>query len=469
MDEQAYILVVDDNEMNRDLLSRRLKRQGYGVATAENGVEALKCVAAEQFDLILLDIMMPEMNGFEVLEHLKANDDWRHIPVIVISAAEDIDNMVKGIQLGAEDYLPKNYNPVFLRARIESSLRRKKLRDLEQAYLQQEVMLRQSEKLATLGRLSAGMAHELNNPASAALSGSQALHTTFERLLMHSTAISAAGFSPEQTAAMEPLIATIKNADDQSDLLDPIERSDRESELEIWLEDAGVEDAWEFTDAMVKLGLQEEDLQNLSSTYNPEQLTLVIRWLVDASSTVELIKVISEGTGRISGIVGALKTYTYLDQAPVQNVDIHEGLNNTLLMLNSRLKKGITVHRHYDESLPLVEAYGSELNQVWTNIIDNAISAMDGQGEIMLTTAQENGWVVIEIADNGPGIPEDVQRKIFDPFFTTKPPGEGTGLGLNISHNIIVEKHQGEISVDSRAGETRFQIKLPLESAASNS
>jgi len=467
--ETGHILVVDDNRMNRVKISRSLEMQGHTVNTADDGQQALDMLQDESFDVVLLDIIMPVMDGYGVLEAMQQDAELRRIPVIVISALDELDSAVRCIEMGAEDYLPKNYNPVFLRARIESSLRRKKLRDLEQAYLQQEVMLRQSEKLATLGRLSAGMAHELNNPASAALSGSQALHTTFERLLMHSTAISAAGFSPEQTAAMEPLIATIKNADDQSDLLDPIERSDRESELEIWLEDAGVEDAWEFTDAMVKLGLQEEDLQNLSSTYNPEQLTLVIRWLVDASSTVELIKVISEGTGRISGIVGALKTYTYLDQAPVQNVDIHEGLNNTLLMLNSRLKKGITVHRHYDESLPLVEAYGSELNQVWTNIIDNAISAMDGQGEIMLTTAQENGWVVIEIADNGPGIPEDVQRKIFDPFFTTKPPGEGTGLGLNISHNIIVEKHQGEISVDSRAGETRFQIKLPLESAASNS
>jgi signal transduction histidine kinase len=412
--------------------------------------------------VVLLDIMMPVMDGYDVLEAMQQNGELRRIPVIVISALDELDSAVRCIEMGAEDYLPKNYNPVFLRARIASSLRRKKLRDLEQAYLQQEVMLRQSEKLATLGRLSAGMAHELNNPASAALSGSQLLHSTFERLLTHGIAISAAGFSPEQSSSLEALIAMIQAGTNQADLLDPIERSDRESELEIWLEDAGVENAWEYAPSMVELGLQEADLQKLSTTFSAPQLPLVIGWLVDASSIAEAIRVVGEGTGRISSIVGALKTYTYLDQAPVQNVDIHEGLNNTLLMLNSRLKKGVAVHRNYDESLPLVQAYGSELNQVWTNIIDNAISAMDGQGEITLKTFQDNGWVVIEISDNGPGIPRDVQSKVFDPFFTTKPPGEGTGLGLNISHNIIVEKHHGEISIASRPGETRFQIKLPL-------
>ncbi|HUM72463.1 MAG TPA: ATP-binding protein, partial [Chloroflexota bacterium] len=148
--------------------------------------------------------------------------------------------------------------------------------------------------------------------------------------------------------------------------------------------------------------------------------------------------------------------------APVQAVDIHEGLDNTLVMLRGKLKQGVTVHRRYQPDLPRIEAYGSELNQVWTNIIDNAIGAMKGQGEISLRTYQEGAWVVVEICDNGPGIPPDVQDKIFDPFFTTKAPGEGTGLGLNISHTIIVQKHKGKITVDSHPGQTCFQIKLPL-------
>jgi signal transduction histidine kinase len=162
-------------------------------------------------------------------------------------------------------------------------------------------------------------------------------------------------------------------------------------------------------------------------------------------------------------LVKALKTYTYLDRAPVQAVDVREGLDSTLVMLRSKLKGGITVRREYAPDLPRIQAYASELNQVWTNIIDNAADAMEGSGEIVVRTRREGEWVVIEIEDNGPDIPEDIQSRIFDPFFTTKPPGAGTGLGLNISYNIIVQKHGGTISVRSREGKTTFEIKLPIQ------
>jgi signal transduction histidine kinase len=161
-------------------------------------------------------------------------------------------------------------------------------------------------------------------------------------------------------------------------------------------------------------------------------------------------------------IIKALKAYTYMDQAPVQSVDVHEGLDNTLVMLRNKLKMGIDVHRQYAENLPRLQAYGSELNQVWTNIIDNAVDAMQGRGELTLRTRQEEQWVVVEIEDTGPGIPPAVQAKIFDPFFTTKAPGKGTGLGLNISHNIIVQKHKGKITVRSQPGKTCFEIRLPI-------
>jgi signal transduction histidine kinase len=464
--ETGHILVVDDNRMNRVKLLRSLEIQGHTVDAAEDGRQALEMLRQAPYDVVLLDIMMPVMDGYVVLETMKADSELRRIPVIVISAVDELDSAVRCIEMGAEDYLPKNFNPVFLRARLASSLRRKKLRDLEQAYLQQEVMLRQSEKLATLGRLSAGMAHELNNPASAALSGSQQLGLAFKKFVQGSIAILNANLSPQQLGEVERLLELVQSSHSARPELDPLTRSDLEMVMEDWLAELGLDEAWEYAPAMVNLGLDDDTLQNLAASFNDSQLSLVIAWLVNALSIQELIRVIGEGTGRISSIVGALKTYTYLDQAPVQNVNLHDGLNNTLLMLNSRLKRGVVVRREYDESLPLIEAYGSELNQVWTNIIDNAISAMNGQGQIILRTYQDKGWAVVEIEDNGPGIPPDVQTKIFDPFFTTKPPGEGTGLGLNISYNIIVEKHHGEISVTSHPGATCFRIRLPLHREA---
>jgi signal transduction histidine kinase len=200
----------------------------------------------------------------------------------------------------------------------------------------------------------------------------------------------------------------------------------------------------------------------MGTNFTAKQVPAVLTWLVTGFTIFNILDEIGEGTRRISEIVKALKAYTYLDQAPVQNVDLHTGLENTLVMLRSRLKQGVIVHRQYAQDLPPIEAYGSELNQVWTNIIDNAIAAMNGQGEITLHTRREGNWVVVEITDTGPGIPKEIQSHIFDPFFTTKPPGEGTGLGLNISHNIIVQKHKGEISVTSQPGMTCFQVKLPL-------
>jgi signal transduction histidine kinase len=189
----------------------------------------------------------------------------------------------------------------------------------------------------------------------------------------------------------------------------------------------------------------------------------VIDWLNDTYTIYSLLEEIGQGAGRISEIVKALKGYTYLDQAPIQTVDIHDGLDSTLVILRSKLKPGITVHREYDADLPQIQARGSELNQVWTNLIDNAIGAMNGEGEITLRTRSNDQWVIVEIEDNGSGISEENLSNLFDPFFTTKPPGEGTGLGLNISHNIIVQKHQGRIDVTSRPGKTRFEVRLPLD------
>lgn len=200
----------------------------------------------------------------------------------------------------------------------------------------------------------------------------------------------------------------------------------------------------------------------LAESFTSEQFPTVVASLSNAYATYNLLEEIGHGAGRISGIVKSLKSYTYLDQAPIQAIDVHEGLDDTLVMLGSKLKAGVTVRREYAPDLPLIQAFGSELNQVWTNIIDNAVDAMKGQGEILLRTYQEEPWVVVEIQDTGPGIPEEIQSKIFDPFFTTKAPGSGTGLGLNISHNIITQKHKGKVAVFSRPGQTCFEVKLPI-------
>jgi signal transduction histidine kinase len=459
----GHVLVVDDNRLNRLKLARSMEIHGLQVTLAENGQEALDILATQPFDVVLLDILMPEMDGYEVLAKMKADADLRNIPVIVISALDETDSAVRCIEMGAEDYLPKPFNPVFLRARLEASLRKKRLRDLERAYLQQEVTLRQNEKLATLGRLSAGMAHELNNPAAAALRGANQLEEAVAQLQQASLHFNKLDLTENQLQFLGQSVINIRDRAGQPSALDALARSDLEYEMETWLEGRDIEEGWRFASTMVNLGFDGQVLSDLAETFSAGQLTAVLNWLDGTYNTYNLLKEIGQGAGRISEIVKALKTYTYLDQAPIQSVDIHEGLDNTLTLLHSKLKEGVSVARNYGSNLPRIDAYGSELNQVWTNIIDNAIYAINGAGQITLKTYKEGNWLVVEITDNGSGIPDEIQAQIFDPFFTTKPPGSGAGLGLNISHNIITQKHEGIITVDSKPGRTCFQVKLPIE------
>ncbi|MBX3059597.1 MAG: response regulator [Anaerolineae bacterium] len=456
------ILIVDDNRLNRLKLSRYLEQEQCAVAAVENGRDALRVLHQEPFDIVLLDIMMPEMDGFEVLARMKRDVHLRDIPVIVISALDEIDSVVRCIEMGAEDYLPKPFNTVLLRARLNACLQKKKLRDLERSYLQQEMMLRQSEKLATLGKLSAGMAHELNNPAAAAQRGAEQLKTAVTQIQQAHQQLHQHQLTADQLSRLAQLDQLAQQRAAQPPELDALTRSDREMAIEEWLDGRAVPNPWEIAPTLVNLGLDAVELDEMCGMFTAVTLPPLLAWLHGSYTIYSLLAEIHEGAGRITAIVKALKSYVYLDQAPVQAVDVHEGLDNTLVMLRSKLKQGVTVHRHYQPHLPRIEAYGSELNQVWTNIIDNAIGAMKGQGEVNLRTYQQGEWVVVEICDNGPGIPPEVQDKIFDPFFTTKAPGEGTGLGLNISHNIIVQKHKGKIVVESRPGKTCFQIKLLL-------
>jgi signal transduction histidine kinase len=465
-EEQGQILVVDDNRMNRLKLSISLEQQGHAVALAEDGQQALDMLKAQPFDVVLLDIMMPGLDGYQVLERIKGDPKLRDIPVIVISALDEIDSAVRCIEIGAEDYLPKPFNPVLLKARLASSLQKKKLRDLEKAYLQQEFTLRQSEKLATLGKLSAGMAHELNNPSAAARRGAAQLQVTFARLQQTYQKLAALNLTGSQ---LETLWAFDKAAQDAAQNpagLDSLMRCDLENDLEGWLDDQGVDSAWEVAPSLVSLGCSRSKMADLAIHFTPDQFLPVVDWLNDTYLVYSLLAEIEQGTERISRIVNALKAYAYMDQAPIQSVDVRDGLDNTLVMLESKLKPGVKVQREYAANVPRIDAYGSELNQVWTNIIDNAIDAMNGQGTIALRTHSDDTWVVVEIEDSGEGIPQAIQGRIFDPFFTTKPPGKGPGLGLSVSHTIIVQKHKGRIELHSQPGKTCFKVLLPLVAAS---
>jgi signal transduction histidine kinase len=342
---------------------------------------------------------------------------------------------------------------------------RRKLRELEVSYLNQEMMLRQADKLATLGTLAAGVAHELNNPAAAAVRAVGQLRPLIERLQSTYQELCTTS-SPQLTAAVQRADELIRGGAGQVVSLSPLEHSDRAEEMSQWLRGVGVDDPADAAEALADLGYTRAQLAELTSALASASIPVFLSWLAGAGEAHRLLAEIGEGAGRISQIVGAMRSYAYLDQAPVQEVDITEGLENTLVLLGSKLKTGVAVHRDYAEHLPRIQAHGRELNQVWTNIIGNSIDAIGAHGTITIRTSARDGYVLAEIADDGPGMPPEVIARVFDPFFTTKPPGKGTGLGLNITHNIVVHEHKGRITVDSTPGRTTFQVFLPITSPA---
>jgi signal transduction histidine kinase len=335
-------------------------------------------------------------------------------------------------------------------------------RELESTYLQQEVSLRQSDKLATLGKLSAGLAHELNNPTAAAQQAIQQLSSLLLSDTQLETELAGLNLLDSQRAAMRVITEELGSRVQKPEFLDPLQRSDLENEIQDYLESSGVDEPWEIAPAIVSMGLDLNAIATLSATLRPERFAPAITTLTRHYKRQTLLSSLDESTGRIIEMVSALKSYTHLDQAPRQLIDIHEGLDSTLVMLQNELRTGVEVSRDYAENLPQIEAYGGELNQVWTNILDNAIDAMNGQGTITIATRRTGGNIVVELTDTGPGVPEEIVEQIFDPFVTTKPPGEGTGLGLNISHNIITQKHGGELTVSSKPGTTTFTVRLPI-------
>jgi signal transduction histidine kinase len=324
----------------------------------------------------------------------------------------------------------------------------------------------QRERLLALGSLSAGLTHELNNPAAAAVRATSALRDRVAGM-RHKLGMIASG--PYDRAALETLIRLQEEAVERvakAPALTPIEAGDREDAVTDWLDDHGISGGWDLAPVFVQAGLDVDWLDQLAATVSDGVLEGAVRWLNYTIETEMLMNEIEDSTTRISTLVAAAKQYSQMDRAPFQTVDVHDLLDSTLVMLARKIGDGVTVVKDYDRTLPQISVYAAELNQVWTNLIDNAVAAMDGSGTLTIRTGSADDCLFVEIADTGPGVPPEIGDRVFEPFFTTKPVGEGTGLGLDISWRIVVNKHRGDLRMESVPGDTRFRVRLPLHPEA---
>ena len=326
----------------------------------------------------------------------------------------------------------------------------------------------QRERLLALGSLSAGLTHELNNPAAAAMRATAALRDSAAGLRAGLAEMAAGPSDGAVLAVLLRLQGEAAQRVGQPPELSPLEASDREDEIGDWLQARSVPDGWDLAPVFVQAGLDIEWLEHAAAAIGEaggESIAAPLRWLGDSVESELLRTEITDSVSRISALVGAARQYSQLDRAPYQVTDVHELLDSTLVMLGDKIGQGITVIKNYDRTLPRIPCYPAELNQVWTNLIDNAVAAMAGSGTLTITTGADGEMLLVEIGDTGPGIPAQVQDRIFEPFFTTKPVGQGTGLGLDISWRIVVTRHHGDIRVQSAPGDTRFEVRLPLAAA----
>jgi signal transduction histidine kinase len=353
----------------------------------------------------------------------------------------------------------------------------------------------QRERLLALGALSAGLTHELNNPAAAAVRATAGLRERLVTLRHKLPAVTSAGHDGAVMTLLVKLLDDAAGRVGTAAALSPLEASDLEDALTDWLDDHDIARGWELAPVYVQAGIGTDKLDsvaaavaaaaasrgtgtgdtntgdtntgdtNTGDTNTGGELPTALRWLADTIETELLLTEITDSVARISSLVGAAKQYSQLDRAPYQVVDIHELLDSTLTMLTAKIGDGITIVRDYDRELPRIPAFPGELNQVWTNLIDNATSAMNGSGTLTVRTALDREQLLIEFGDTGPGVPPEIQERIFEPFFTTKPVGQGTGLGLDISYRIVVGRHHGDLRVESVPGDTRFRVWLPISAA----
>jgi signal transduction histidine kinase len=317
------------------------------------------------------------------------------------------------------------------------------------------------ERLVALGTVTAGLTHELNNPATAAARATATLRERLAGLWDELAALTRGELAAGQLTAVVDLLRQALGRPAELPPLSPLQASDREDELGGWLEAHGVAGAWDLAPPLVAAGVDAGRLEQVAAGVPAELLPQAVGALAAASEAGSLLDEVADATGRISKLIGAAKQYTQMDRSPLQHLDVHDGLESTLTMLGHKLGTGIRVVRDYDRSLPKLPAYEGELNQVWTNLVDNAVDAMDGDGTLTVRTRRDGDRVLVEIGDSGPGIPERVAAHVFEPFYTTKPVGKGTGLGLDICWRIVVQRHGGDLRFTSVPGDTRFQVLLP--------
>ncbi|OQY59723.1 MAG: hybrid sensor histidine kinase/response regulator [Desulfobacteraceae bacterium 4572_88] len=464
---RANILVVDDTRANLRLLSGILSEQDYLVRPVPDGQLALSAVKAEAPDLILLDIMMPGLSGYEVCKQLKEDKLTRDIPVIFISAKNEIMDKVKAFSLGGVDYITKPFQTEEVVARVRTHLTLRQLqtsleeknRTLSETLeelktAQNQLVLR--EKMAALGQLIAGIAHEINTPLGAirasisnilnALSSSICqLPELFQQL------------SPERQT---DFFLLIKAALEKVELPSSKKARKLRRILRKDLEKQGVEEPDTIASTLVNMGIW-ENIPDFISLLREENNTFILQTAYNLFVQQNNSRNIVIAVDRASKIVLALKHYTrHDDSGRMMGASVSDGIDVVLTLYHNRLKRGIDIIREYEET-PEILCYPDELNQVWTNLIHNSVYAMNGSGELRITVSEKDGQVLVRISDSGTGIPENIRHRIFEPFFTTKPPGEGSGLGLDIVRKII-ERHHGKIDVESSPGRTTFSVFLPI-------
>jgi len=470
IEAKANILVVDDTLANVRLLVELLTNQGYTVRPARDGLQALSTAQSVPLDLILLDINMPQMDGYEVCTKLKADERTYNIPIIFISALNDVLDKVKAFGVGGVDYITKPFQVEEVLARVETHLALRHLQKSFQAKneelsntlqqlkaTQEELIL--SEKMAALGQLVAGVAHEINTPLGAINSSVRNIDNFWKNNLEQ---------LPEFFQELSPerqldFFALLQKSRQQEMMLSTREQRQIKKDLIEQVKSYGVENEAEIANMLVNLGVYEEP-ERFLPLFSELDSQDILRTAYQFGSVQTSIRTIITAVERAAKVVFALKTYARYDQTGEKvEANIIEGIETILTLYHSQTKLGVEVIRNFDRSMPTFRCYPDELNQVWTNLIHNALQAMDNTGTLTIDVMQQDNRASVKITDTGKGISPEIMPKIFQPFFTTKSSGEGSGLGLDIVKKII-EKHQGQIEVESVPGKTTFTVFLPINS-----